>query len=205
MRRRSATNLSVALAAVFVALALMSCDSHDATSAGKGSPSAGAAGIDTDTSGGDPVALSQEELAAEYATLTGLVAEGVDANVWRLFRAQQQAKLSFSGSRLVVTATGDNPVLILPAFATGQRFILEAVIESSNVTSAQLYYLTSGQRKYSEDQSQVVELKPGHNVVYFRIDDPNVVDPLRFDPASSPGTYTIERMTARGLGPETQD
>lgn len=204
LRRRQAIGKFVATALVAVfAGAIWSCDSHD--SASPRGPAAAPTTIETDTSGGEPVVYAQSELASDYATLTGLVAEAVTGGVWRQFRAQQQATLSVAGDRLVVKATGDNPVIILPAFAAGQRFIIEAVIESENATSAQLYYLTPGQTKFSEDQSQLVDIKAGLNVVYFRIDDPNVIDPLRFDPASKPGTYTIERMTARGLPPGLSD
>jgi hypothetical protein len=198
-----ARKFGAAFLALSAAAAMWSCDSHD--SAPKTAVQPPPVVANSDTLEGEPVVMSQEELASEYATLGGLVAEANSGTVWRQFRAQQQATLSVTGERLVIKVTGDNPVVILPNFARGQRFILEAIIDSENVTTAQLYYLTPDQKKYSEDQSQLVELKTGRNVVYFKVDDPAVIDPIRFDPASTPGTYTIERMTARALPAETAD
>lgn len=200
--RRPADKIFAMGFAVLLAAAMGSCDSDESLPTVNLSPAPpGPTTMETDTSGGEAVAMSQPELSYEYGTLSGLLAEAASAKVWKQFRAQQQVEISVSGNRLVVTATGDDPVLIMPRFAAGQKFIIEAVIESQNDTSAQLYYLTPGQSKYRDDQSQVVELKAGRNVVYFKIDDPNVIDPLRFDPAAKPGTYTIERMTARLLAP----
>jgi hypothetical protein len=205
-RQRAAAGKTLAAGlALICALAMWSCDSQDPTNNGAATPARAPSAVETDGSAGDAVVIPQEELASEYATLLGLVAEASSAQVWQQFRAQQQAKLSVTANQLIVNATGDNPVIILPGFAANQRFIIEAVINSSNETSAQLYYLTPGQTKYTEDQSQIVQLKPGRNIVYFKIDDPNVIDPLRLDPASTPGTYTFERMTARGLPPDFSD
>ena len=103
------------------------------------------------------------------------------------------------GDRLVVYAAGDDASLILPRFAAGKRFIVQVVINSPVETTAQLYYLTNGQTKYRESQSQIAKLVPSRNVVYFRVDAPNVIDPIRFDPSAAPGEYTIESMTAMGL------
>jgi len=199
-RRKTVALLSI----VSLAVAFPACDSDDSdpsTTANNTTNTTATNTAETDASGGEATVYDQAELSAEYETLGGLIAEASDSSVWKQFRVQQQAKLSFTGNRLVVNATGDNPIMIMPAFATGQRFLIEAVIHSDKDTTAQLNYLTPGQARYSEDQSQGVELKAGRNVVYFRLDDPNIVDPLRFDPARTPGTYTIERMTARGLPP----
>ena len=40
-------------------------------------------------------------------------------------------------------------------------------------------------------------LKPGANVVYFDLDQPNLIDPLRLDPAAAPGDYVINSIVAR--------
>ena len=180
------------LAAAFViAGAVWSCDQGDtpppATGAASDAPEQGTA-----------EELSQEDLEATYATLTGLTAEARTEEVWKRFGAQQAA-VSVVDNRLIVNATGDNPTLTLPPFVTGTRFIMQVVINSPVETVAQVYYLRKGQTKYKESQSQVAGLSPGRNVIYFRLDAPDLIDPVRFDPAEAPGEYIIESMTAMGL------
>lgn len=177
--------------ALACASALWSCDSQDTAS--------------TQTSVGDSVGeqgtaeeLPQEELAAIYAGLTGLVAEARTEDVWKRFGAEG-ASMSISDNRLIVNASGDEANLRLPAFAAGKQFILQVIIDSPVETVAQLFYLVKGQTKYREGQSQVAPLTVGRNVIYFRVDPPDVIDPMRFDPSAAPGEYTIESMTAMGL------
>jgi hypothetical protein len=73
------------------------------------------------------------------------------------------------------------------------------VIQSRVDTSAQLFFLLQGQFGYLERQSYLVPLKPGKNLIYFRLDSPSLIDPLRFDPAARPGNYIIESITARPI------
>lgn len=181
--------------AVTAATALASCDSRDTTTA----PANSEARPNELPGDGAPVVPPQDELAKTYATLTGLVADARTDSVWRQFSAQQGANVSVSGNRMTVNATGNRPTLILPAFCAGKRMMIEAVINSSTDTIAQLSYMTRGQSEYTESQSQSVPVKTGLNVVYFRLDVPNLIDPLRFVPGSTPGIYTLESMTARPL------
>lgn len=151
--------------------------------------------------GGTPAVFSQEELAETYASLTGFIAEAQSDKVWSQFRAQQQATIMTVDNSMRIEVTGDKPVLIAPAFAAGKRFIVEAVMDCPADTTAQLYYLTKGQASYTEGHSQKVQLKRGRNIVYFRVDLPNLMDPLRFDPATTPGVYLVRSMNAMALPP----
>ena len=175
------------------ALTFASCESRQEAAPGAAAEDAGEAGT--------PMELPQEELAADYATLTGLVAEARTDAIFQRFLPQQQASVAAVGNRLTVTALGDDPVLLLPPFASGKRFMIEAVVNSPVETTAQLFYLTTGQSKYRDGQSQIAPLKPGRNVIYFRVDALNVIDPIRFDPAQVAGEYTIDSMVAMGLPP----
>lgn len=111
----------------------------------------------------------------------------------------QQGTMSVADNKLTLTATGDDAGLILPPFAAGKRFIVEATYDSPADTMAQLFYKTSGQKDYSEANSQAASVKAGRNVIYFRVDAPNIIDPLRFDPGAVPGVYVLESMVARGI------
>ena len=98
-----------------------------------------------------------------------------------------------------VTSSGDDPQLFLPTFAKGKQFILQVVIQSPVVTPAQLFYLLQGQSSYLEEQSFLLPLKPGKNTIYYRLDSPSLIDPLRFDPSAAAGDYIIESITAKAL------
>jgi hypothetical protein len=113
--------------------------------------------------------------------------------------ANEQVVLTPSENGLKIVSSGGDPQLILPPFAEGKRFILQVVIQSPVDTTAQLFFLLQGQSSYLEDKSYTVPLKPGKNVIYFRLDSPSLIDPLRFDPAVHPGNYIIDSITARAI------
>lgn len=103
------------------------------------------------------------------------------------------------GDTLKVTATGADPQMLLPAFIQGKRFIIKATVISPVATQMQVFYLRKGQTAYSDPQSQMAELTPGRNDVYFRFDAPDIIDPLRVDIGAVPGDYVLESMVARVL------
>ncbi len=156
------------------------------------------------TAEGSPVVLSQDELAANYSTLTDFIIEVRKDAGWKKFRAEKQAMLITGDNRLRIQATGDDPVIILPGsglVAGVKRFMVEVVIESPAETHAQLYYLAKGQTKYMERNSQIAPLKPGRNIIYFRVEDPNLIGPLRLDPGATAGLYVISSMNVMALPP----
>lgn len=111
----------------------------------------------------------------------------------------RQAQLIPTGDKLRITATGEDPQVLLPPFIQGKQFIIQATIDSPADTFLQIYYLRSGQSTYTEAQSQKAPLAKGKNVVYLRFTAPNMVDPLRVDIGAAPGDYIIESMVARAL------
>lgn len=146
---------------------------------------------------GPPTTLSQDELAEAYSNLGVFLAEARTDRVWRMFKGKQQAVLSAVDDTLQIEATGDDPVVIIPgSLVAGKRFMVEVVIESPAQTFAQMYFLTKGQRDYTEHHSQLAELTPGKNIIYFRLDHPNLAGSLRFDPGKVPGVYRVSSMNA---------
>lgn len=146
---------------------------------------------------GGEAGLPQVELAAIYNRASVLLAEARGAAVFSQFRPVQQAQLTPLGDRLKVTATGNDAQLVLPAFIQGKQFIIQATIDSPAATQMEILYLRRGQTSYSDAQSQTAPLVKGRNVVYFRFNAPDMVDPLRVDIGAEPGDYTIESMIAR--------
>ena len=143
--------------------------------------------------------LPQEELATIFEATPGLLAEARTPAVFSQFRPVQQAQLIPTGDKLRITATGDDPQVLLPAFIQGKQFIIQATIDSPADTFVQMYYLRPGQTTYTEAQSQQAPLVKGRNVVYLRFTATGMVDPLRLDIGAARGDYVIESMVARAL------
>jgi hypothetical protein len=114
-------------------------------------------------------------------------------------RAVSQATITAAENGLQVTATGSDPVLHLPPFAAGKRFILQVMINSPADGGIQLFHKISGDADYGEKRGPLYPLKQGRNTVYWCVDSANVVDPLRLDPGYTPGMYVIESIAARSL------
>lgn len=144
-------------------------------------------------------ALPQSELASIFETAKNLLAEAKTAAVFSQFRAGQQVQLTPAGDSLKVTATGDDPQVFLPAFTQGKQFIIQAIVESPTDTVMEMYYLRRGTPDYTNEQSQSAPLVKGRNVVYFRLNAPDLIDPLRMDIGAAPGNYTVVSMIARVL------
>ena len=143
--------------------------------------------------------MPQEELATAFAGSTKVITEARTDESWQQFQPLRQVDLSPGPQGLTATASGPDPALLFPPFAAGQKNVLQVVINSPADTRAQLFYLTRGETAYAEGRSQMVNLTAGKNVVYFRLDQPDLVDPLRFDPGTAPGQYVIESVVARAI------
>lgn len=188
--RRRLQQIGTCLSALLCIFLHAACDHHETASP---------AGGDRPSSSAKPTVLPQEDLARDFASATNLVAEARTDDIWRRFTVLQQATVSVADNKLTVNATGDDSALLLPPFAAGKRFIIEVTYESPADTLAQLFYKGIGQKDFMEANSQATSVKAGRNVVYFRVDAPNVIDPLRFDPGAVPGVYVIESMIARAI------
>ena len=162
----------------------------------------GGSGCDDKTGGGGATAAAsppQAELRAQFDASPRIVFEAPTASAFSQFRPGQQAQLTVEGDRLKVTASGADPQMFLPAFVQGKRFIMEVTLNSPVATLMQAFYLRKGQTSYTEGQSQQATLSSGMNVVYFRFDAPDVVDPLRLDVGAATGDYVIEKVVAREI------
>jgi hypothetical protein len=167
-------------------------------------PAPGGAGADKAPMASSPArtaaaVVPQEQLAAEFNASQKVLFLAKSGAELAKMKSNAQVTLTSLDNGLKVTSSGDDPQLFLPPFAQGEQFILQVIMQSPVDTSAQLFYLLQGQSSYLEAQSYLLPLKPGKNAIYFRLDSPSLIDPLRFDPAADPGHYIIESITARAL------
>lgn len=157
-------------------------------------------GPSNDTTNATPPARAvrpQAELAASFEASTETILDLRNPTDLIRLKALQQADLSAAANGLHITASGDDPQLLLPPFCEGKHSILQVVIDTTVDTPIQLFYALRDQPGFNEAQSQSLALKKGRNVVYFQLDQGNLIDPLRLDPGASRGEYVIESIIAR--------
>jgi hypothetical protein len=144
-----------------------------------------------------PPTRSQAELAAAFDKSNETIFEATTGEQLMKVKPLRQVTFFIMANGLKVVASGTAPSLLLPAFVQGKKCILQVAIESPAGTPIKLFYSRREQPAYSESQAQTLSLKKGRNVVYFQLDQANLIDPLRLDPGTSAGDYIIESVVAR--------
>lgn len=149
--------------------------------------------------------VSQVELAKAFDDSTTTLLELKTAEQFSQVKMNAEAVLIPGTDGLAMKVTGNDPVLFLPPFAAGKHFILKVVIEAPVQTGMQLFCMLRDAPTYAEIRSQLFPLIKGRNVVYFRVNQPDVIDPVRLDPAYNVGDYKIESIAAHEMAkPTTQ-
>lgn len=180
-------------------LAFSACGPDAAPPTPSGSPPASGAKAQT------AAQPSQAELAKAFAASTTTLLELKTALEFSQIKMNPDLVATPVTDGLALKVTGNDPVFLLPPFAAGKQFVLQVVIESPAETGMQLFYTPRGTTDYTEAHSQTVALTKGKNVVYFRVNEPDLVEPVRLDPTYTPGDYKIESIAARELAkPATQ-
>lgn len=144
-------------------------------------------------------ARPQVELAAAFDASKDTIFQATTGAELMKVTALRQVNLSLTANGLKVIADGTDPSLLLPAFVEGKKCILQVVINSPADTPIQVFYLTRDHPGHDETRSQLVPLKQSRNVVYFQLDQPDLIDPVRLDPGAAPGDYVIESLVARAM------
>jgi len=113
-------------------------------------------------------------------------------------RPSNQVILQNTAKGLVVNASGDDPQLLVPVSETADNSsngtIVQINIESPAETQLQLFYKTVKAPDYTEARSYTVNLHKGTNEVYMLLPDPGIIGPMRLDPGTVKGSYTLYRL-----------
>jgi hypothetical protein len=142
---------------------------------------------------------SQAELAAAFdASKENLFEAKIGADLAKC-RPLQFCEIVAVADGIKVIAQGEDAAILLPPFAEGKRFILQVIIDSPVDSAIQLFHMVRGQKEYGEAKAALCPLTKGKNTIYFRVDEGNVIDPLRLDPSFKPGEYTIISIVARAI------
>jgi len=178
----------------FFVFALTGCDPGSQTMNNSPSRSISATGATP-----SPV-RPQAELAAAFDASVETILDATTSEQLAKITALRQVSLAPASNGLKVTASGTDPSVFLPVFVEGKKCILQVVIDTPSDTPIQVFYPTRDHPDGDEARSQVISSKQGRNIVYFQLDQPNLMDPVRLDPGATPGVYLIESVVARKIG-----
>lgn len=154
---------------------------------------------DTSASPAKASEISQAELATAFdASRDNLFEAKTSADLVKC-RALQYCEIVAVADGIKVIAQGGDAAILLPPFAEGKRFILQVIIDSPVESGIQLFYMLRGQKQYGEGNAPLVPLTKGKNTIYFKVEESNVIDPLRLDPSFKPGDCTISSVVARAI------
>jgi hypothetical protein len=142
---------------------------------------------------------SQAELATVFERATETIFDASNTAALTKLASNKEAVITAASNGVSVTATGGDPNLFLPSFASGKHFVMRVVIDSPAATAIQLFWLVNGQRAHDEAHSQIVPLRRGSNTVYLQVDQGDIIDPLRLDPGGVTGEYTIQSIVAKAI------
>jgi len=108
---------------------------------------------------------------------------------------------------LVLQASGDDPNLVLPAFAFDPHSSLVVRVEltSPAETVLELFYETSQAPGYSGDRKIVHDIHKGRNVVYLTLKEAALAGRLRLDPGTVPGEYVLHGLEVRAVPLESHE
>jgi len=187
---------------LLLAAAISGCGpKEDTASNAPGPPANSVSNPSASTANAKPA--SQPELATKFDASTVTIFEARTADALANLKVLQQATLSKGANGLIVTASASDPSLSLPPFIADKQAIVQVTIVSPVETPIQLFYITRDRPAQSEEKSQTVMLKRGSNVIYFQLNQPGLIDPLRLDPGAASGQYVIESIVARSTSKST--
>jgi hypothetical protein len=120
-------------------------------------------------------------------------------NAFRGVSAANQVRIAAEKQALKVTASGDDPQILLPPFSADVkgRIVVRVELDSPSDTGFQVFYLPSGVHDYG---AYVVNryVRRGRNTVYFALDASDFTGgPIRIDPGMTAGEYMLYGIEAR--------
>jgi hypothetical protein len=180
-------------------VAFSACEPNAAPPAPSGSPPVSETSRTKAETAPQPSGPSQAEFAKAFDDSTTSLLELKTVEQFSQVKMNAEAVLVPGTDGLAMKVTGNDPVLFLPPFAAGKQFLLKVVIEAPAPTGMQVFYMLRDAPDYTEAHSQTVPLIKGRNVVYFRLNQPDLIDPVRLDPAYTPGDYKIESIAAHEI------
>jgi hypothetical protein len=143
--------------------------------------------------------MSQEKLAAAFNASTQIIFETRTPADFDALKVKTGATTRRSDDGLAISATDNDPEILLPEIATSEHLVVEIVLDSPVDTTLQLFYLVAGQTEYDAAHAVAQPLKKGANTVYMEVADRSRVGLLRLDPGMVAGQYVLRRISIRNV------
>jgi hypothetical protein len=141
-----------------------------------------------------PPQKSQADLAKTFAASTEILSSLKTPEQFAAVKPYAAVNLTPQSDGLRITATGNDPAILLPAFS-GAEAIAEIIIDSPADSTFQLFYRLPGMTNFSETCSVRAPIKAGKNTVYVRL--PAWIGALRLDPGQVQGEYLLESVQVK--------
>jgi hypothetical protein len=112
------------------------------------------------------------------------------------FPAVNQVTLTPEGDQLVISATGNDPSIVLPPLALTPpvQFAVRVEMTTPAETLVEVFYSTNTVGSFVPDHVVSVPAKAGKNVLLFEINDPEFAGGVRLDPGHAPGKYILHGL-----------
>jgi hypothetical protein len=119
------------------------------------------------------------------------------------FGVVTQATVSPQADQLLITASGNDPSIVLPPVALNPpiQFALRVDLTTPADTLVEVFYSTNTVPSFVPEHVVSVPAKAGKNVLLFEVNDPEFAGALRFDPGQVPGQYILHGMEIFSSGP----
>jgi hypothetical protein len=118
-------------------------------------------------------------------------------------RELNQVAVTAQDDQLIMSASGVDPSLLLPALSMSPplQFALEIDLTTPADTSVEIFYTTNTVQGFTPEHMVSVPVKAGRSVALFEINDPEFNGGLRFDPGQLPGQYVLYDVQYFSSGP----
>ena len=143
----------------------------------------------------------QKEMRSHAFTRGGQFFQYIKEEELRLIRPTGGTTSSLHGNMLLLSATTNDPAVLLPERAGVKKIMDERIgvrvdVESDFSTIARLYY-ADGNEAFEQGRSVRAKIEPGRNSVYFLLPSDFQGEKLRFDPGEVAGQYTVHAIEGK--------
>ncbi len=116
-------------------------------------------------------------------------------------RALHEVSIETTGDGFSLRSSGNDPQIRLPDFSCpdAHSAILRVELSSPADTVLQLFYRSESEAHFSEKHSYHKKIKRGNNLAYFLLPIDHINGPLRLDPGTVQGSFTLHSIEVRSL------
>jgi len=147
-----------------------------------------------------PAGPVSSPLSKEWASSNDVVFEVTKDNVKDTLKPLNQASIRVAEDRVIIESSGIDPHVVTSAvdFNKAGTYLLRVVLSVPDATPTQFFFGRLGS-PYKEEDSKAVHATRGKNEMIIKLENPQTVKSIRFDPGQVPGTYEIHEFAIKRL------